>query len=380
MEIGPKLNEVLTRITEKFDQLDFFYLLNFDKNYELKVRDSNRGIVYSGIKPLIMENFLKKENNKFEFLYQEEKNYTYVVQICDEFLLAISCNTLHAQPTYLKLMIKKIVDDLEKSDFLSEESLQSRHTMSKHDMSGHDDISCAMTAGVRIQKDILGSFSEFQKYIPESFIIFSPKDSISGDFYWVKKIGNCVIIVLGDCTGHGMEGGLMTVMGVSLLKVLVNKMNVKLPNTILELLHSHIMDMGESDIKTLGMEMGICVIDLDDNSIIYSGANINLQSITNGKLDIYKANRFTVGSDFHENIEINSVKIDNIQGSHFFMYTDGIVDQMGSNKKLGKRAFFEIIEKAQNVEDKKSFIENELNIWKGSMEQTDDMTLIYFKI
>ncbi len=402
MEIETKFTAITSTINTKYPQIDFLYLLDCKNEIELKVKNTNKSLNYLKVKEIVSYSFeiqKKLGTEKFEMFFQTGKKYVFVIELADNILLLVSGQNINIQPAFLQIGIKNLIRDnlidtlpqLETivqtnegvKSFIEIESIEK----ARNKVDFQSDREQSFTAGVRTQKEILGSFSEFQKHIPESFIIFLPKDSISGDFYWFKKIGNNLVLVLGDCTGHGMEGGLMTVMGASLLKVLVNESNVKKPNDILELLHHHILEMGGSDsLKTLGMEMAICVYDLQEDQLLYSGANINLQSINktkNGLFEIHRANRLVLGSAYHEDTQFRLVKIDNASNYDFFMYTDGVIDQLGgsSDRKLGRKTLFEVLEQLNGIEnskDKKTIIQNYLSNWRGVNEQTDDLTLISF--
>jgi serine phosphatase RsbU (regulator of sigma subunit) len=266
----------------------------------------------------------------------------------------------------------------------------------------------------KIQKAVF-QLSEIDKGIEQDFAIFlKPKDIVSGDFYWVKKVGSKSIFVGADCTGHGVPGAFMSLLGISYLnqvlqqsitrkKEVVQKNHAKVgiyyeyieaedelnsnPAEILEELRKKIKDaMHQSDFETTakdGIDLSLCIFDLINNELQYAGAHRPLVYFSGNELKEIKADRMPVGVHLKEK-KFTNHKVELQKGDCFYLFSDGIIDQFGeeTGEKFKMKRLQKLIEQNANLppREQTEVIENEFNKWKGNQEQLDDVLFIAVKV
>jgi serine phosphatase RsbU (regulator of sigma subunit) len=251
----------------------------------------------------------------------------------------------------------------------------------------YDEVTDSIVYAKRIQDAILKPDSEVKKIIPNSFIYFKPKDIVSGDFYWVEdKIDKC-FFAASDCTGHGVPGAFMSIIGHNGLNQAVNFCET--PAEILDALNEglgrslHQAD-GESDTKD-GMDIAVCSIDKYQKTLQYAGAFNPLYLVRNGELIITKADKFPVGSFvYDEPQKFTNHVVDILPGDMFFICSDGYQDQFGGPKgkkfMLGKLKKLFVSISHHDVASQAALLDKELLSWKGENEQVDDILIIGLKI
>jgi PAS domain S-box-containing protein len=236
----------------------------------------------------------------------------------------------------------------------------------------------------RIQQAKLPRKEEIYEALPESFVLFKPKDIVSGDFYFFYKNDQSVIIVAADCTGHGVPGAFMSVIGSEKLTEAVRKSNGT--SEILKHLNNGIkrsLHQSESYESTKdGMDIAICSIDIINNVVSYAGANIPFWLIRNGVSEIEEIKGtkdaiggFTENDKYYESHELKLQK-----GDTFYISSDGYADQFGgqNGKKLMKRKFQKILLEIQNksMREQEIHLDNYVEEWKSGIEQVDDILVI----
>lgn len=242
--------------------------------------------------------------------------------------------------------------------------------------------------GIRIQNGILWHHEEIVSYFKEAFIFLYPKDIVSGDFYWFAHKDDFLMIAAVDCTGHGIPGALMTMLGNELLNQIVNEQDILLPNQILNALDSKLFNaIQKKNCKSEvydGMEIGLCTIDLKNRQLFFSGARRPLYQIRKGELNQLDGSLFSIGGKKKEKEKTFNLSIIDIEENDaFYLFSDGFQDQLSEEKKrftsqqlrnfLIKSHYLGLQE--QGVELRKIF-EN----WRGNMNQTDDILGIGFKV
>jgi len=243
----------------------------------------------------------------------------------------------------------------------------------------------------RIQKAILPHEKEIANLLPEHFIFYSPKNMVSGDFYWFAQKENKLILVAADCTGHGVPGAFMSMLGISLLNEIVNRNNIidppeilnQLRKGVMEALHQHHKDVKTSD----GMDMTLCQIDLDTYNMEFSGAYNPIYIIReiNGEPTLHeiKGDKMPVGVYLKEYIAPftkHEFKLE--KGDRLYMFSDGYYDQFGNEseiKFLPKR-FRELLLNIQdkNLLEQKDLVISNFENWKGDHKQMDDVLVMGF--
>lgn len=239
----------------------------------------------------------------------------------------------------------------------------------------------------RIQHAILPKKESLKNIFPESFVFFRPRDIVSGDFYYIKRKLNTVFIAVIDCTGHGVPGAMMSMIGYLGLNQAINEKNLNKSNEILKYLNNFVIKALNKDEYNNsihdGMNISLLVIDLEDKKLHFSGALQPLYIIRNNKILEYRGVRKSIGEidaleqEFHE--ETISIELED----SFYLFSDGFPDQFGGElgKKFGYKRFRDTLLEMQSnsMEKQGRFVEQVFYNWKVSNDQVDDVTLIGFK-
>lgn len=252
----------------------------------------------------------------------------------------------------------------------------------------HQEIVDSVTYAQRIQEAILPSRTEINEAIPQNLILFKPRDIVSGDFYWFSKKGDESILACVDCTGHGVPGAFMSMIGNTLLNQIVNERNIIQPNLILNELNKEIttslkQDVAGSDSRD-GMDISIIKLNLKNYLLEYAGANRPLYFVRNAELTETKANKVAIGGHMQEeekNFTNHTFELQ--EGDAIYLASDGFADQFSpSDKKLMTKRFKEIILSIQHLTlpEQEKFLEQYIAEWRGIMEQTDDVLVIGVRV
>ncbi len=238
-----------------------------------------------------------------------------------------------------------------------------------------------------LQKGLLTQRKAIEKVLPDHFILYLPKDIVSGDFYWVKKIGDVIIIAAADCTGHGVPGAFMSVLGISLLNEIVRRKEILKANQALEVLRHELKEaLHQSDEDysyNNGMDIALCVIDKKQKLIQYSGANAPLYLVRDNKLIEFKPTRNPIGLTPLE-IPFLNHEIEYDENDIFYLFSDGFMDQFGGDdgKKFRSRRFKHLLLDIHNkpFESQKDHLKLGLIKWMGNKyDQVDDIMIFGFK-
>jgi DNA-binding response OmpR family regulator len=245
------------------------------------------------------------------------------------------------------------------------------------------DISDSIEYAKSIQNAVSSSSVKNLEYLPEQFILDLPKDILSGDFYWICKTEKKIIIAVMDCTGHGVPGALMSILGNTLLNETVLSDHIFRPDKILESLRSKIIRAlgqrkGDGFIKD-GIEGSVICFDTESNKLQYSGAFNPMILIHNGLIRDIKANRFPIGYyEVNGSFSLHEINIE--KGDLIFLFSDGIVDQFGGpkNRRFMLKNLKDILtlNSNQTMVAQKELLIKELSEWKGSLDQTDDILVL----
>jgi len=248
------------------------------------------------------------------------------------------------------------------------------------------DIESSINYGLRIQQAMLPSKEKFEELLPESFVLFKPRDVVSGDFYWVKELYSEKIAVAAvDCTGHGVPGAFMSMIGSNALNSIVSGY-VDEPDKILHELHGRVQtslkqeETGNKD----GMDMALCVIDTDRDKLYFSGAKNHLIYIKEGEVFQIRGDKHPIGGVGKVKASYTQHAVDLEGDMYFYLYSDGFVDQFGGpdNMKFMSKRFKRLLEEnhEQPLSVQKEKLEEAFYSWKGNYKQTDDVLVIGFKI
>jgi tetratricopeptide (TPR) repeat protein len=238
----------------------------------------------------------------------------------------------------------------------------------------------SITYAKRLQKAILPHRKEILAIVPESFVIYQPKDIVAGDFYWAENINEYYYLAVADCTGHGVPGAIVSMVCSNALNRTVNEFGHTETGAILnhvrELVLKTFIKSGE-DIQD-GMDITLTRINKKTKEIQWSGANIPLWYIKNNELTEIKADKQPIGKyDYSKPFTTHNLTAE--KGTNYYLFTDGYSDQFSdSDKKMTKKRFRDLLLSVQekNMAEQKIVIEDYFNQWKGGTEQIDDMCII----
>jgi len=238
-----------------------------------------------------------------------------------------------------------------------------------------------------IQNAVLSTSENNLKYLPEHFILYLPKDILSGDFYWLCKTEKKLIIAVMDCTGHGVPGALMSILGITLLNEIVLHDHIIQPDKILESLRSKIINAlgqkkGNDYIKD-GIEGSVISFDPESKKLLYSGAYNPLILIHADEIFDIKADRIPIGYyEKNGNFTLHEINIE--KNDTIYLFSDGINDQFGGpeNRRLMLKHLKEILLGNHNktMIRQKEILTEELNLWKGDLVQTDDILVLGIRL
>jgi ligand-binding sensor domain-containing protein/serine phosphatase RsbU (regulator of sigma subunit) len=248
-------------------------------------------------------------------------------------------------------------------------------------------ISQSIDYAQRIQSSLMPDYYEFREIFPDSFMIFKPRDIVSGDFFWWEETDNYIISIVADCTGHGVPGAFMSILGITFLREIVLKEKFVEPHQILNRLREEIITaLKQKNIPGElrdGMDMTVVSIDKKQNTVKFSGAHNSIYHCKNGELSEIKGQKFPVAV-YPSMKEFVSVEFAIQPGDAIYMFSDGYHDQLSEKhgKKIKKSRFFSLIERVANKEMKqqKDELVQFLDYWKGDYEQIDDILVLGFKI
>jgi serine phosphatase RsbU (regulator of sigma subunit) len=248
----------------------------------------------------------------------------------------------------------------------------------------NDEITKSIIYAKRIQTAVMPS-SEFAKSLKENyFILFRPRDIVSGDFYWMSARGNKLVLVAADCTGHGVPGAFMSMMGVALLSDIVNVAGELRPNLILSQMRDKIKatlgQTGKEGETRDGMDIAVCVLDSKAGILQYSGAYNPLYLFQKGQFIEYKADKMPVGVHISEKENFTLHEINVSPGDRFYIFSDGYVSQFGGidGRKFMAKPFKELLNVIQDrpLKEHATILADNLDRWQGPYDQVDDILVM----
>ena len=241
----------------------------------------------------------------------------------------------------------------------------------------------------RIQESMLPSDQAFKSHLHDSFILYKPKDIVSGDFYWVNEVDNKLFVAVVDCTGHGVPGAFMSIIGVELLDNITNEQGVTQADNILYDLNKGISltlskDNNRSKAIRDGMDIALCVIDKKEKELEFAGAFRPIYLVRENKIEEIKGDRFSVGM-MEESMGKGSISKRRItlqEDDMIYLFTDGYADQFGGpdGKKFKYRRFRHLLLNIHNLplEQQRMYLDKSIEDWKGNQEQIDDILIVGF--
>lgn len=382
---------------------------------------------------LMVEDSESDANLLVRFLTKEKFDFNYLrVWTKDAFLRALNCNEYdiiisdQALPQFSGMEAFRITKQLNSNlpfilvtgtvsetlltefikegidDYIFKENLLRLPASIKHSIStkkiehlhkkleiAHKDIKDSINYATKIQNAMLPDEALLKSNYPESFILFKPKDTLSGDFYWLKKEQDTFYIAAADCTGHGIPGALMSMIGMEKLNSSV--LNTAEPSDILNQLNKNIEIAlclsTQHEHSNDGMDIGLCSINTNTKQLKFAGANRPLWIVRKGQQQVeeIKGTKKAIGGSINITVpyfENHDIVLN--KGDCFYLFSDGYVDQFGGTdgKKIMTKKFKEILIDIQSktMAEQEMYLNQFIENWKSSAEQVDDVLVIGVRV
>ncbi|MBA2611857.1 MAG: SpoIIE family protein phosphatase [Bacteroidetes bacterium] len=329
---------------------------------------------------------IKQTNSELDLEEEKNKRKTIIIWLGTAafvgtlfFLIIAFVNYRKAKKANLIIQNQNLVLELQKQEVENQKNIIEEK---------QSEIISSINYAQRIQSAVLTGEEVWNKISKEHFIVFQPRDIVSGDFYWAHVLSNGrAVFALADCTGHGVPGGFMSMLGNSFLNELVVENKLFKADEILNRLRDKVIaalfQKGQTQQKD-GMDMVLCVWNKMDNSLEFAGANNALYLVRNKQITEYKGDKMPIGSYLEENKKFTSQKIILETNDVIYLSTDGFADQFGGEKgkKFKYKQLEELLTEISDLspEEQKQKLSNSFVNWKKEYEQTDDVSLIGIKV
>ncbi|MEO6882846.1 MAG: tetratricopeptide repeat protein [Bacteroidia bacterium] len=256
------------------------------------------------------------------------------------------------------------------------------------------DITDSIQYAHRIQQALLVSKNYLDKHLSDYFVLYKPKDIVSGDFYWASHTETNFLIAAGDCTGHGVPGAFMSMLGINFLNEIVIEKKIVQPDKIMNELRQNIIHALNPEDTTEtsqdGMDMVLCSFNFKENKLQFAASNTPLWIIRNStdkmqvQLEEHKPDKFPIGKHDKDKIPFTAHEIQLQKGDIVYTFSDGYADQFGgaSGKKFKYKQFQQLLlaNCQKPMSEQKEVLNQTIETWRGNLEQVDDVLVIGIKI
>ena len=257
-----------------------------------------------------------------------------------------------------------------------------------HIFKQNEDITKSIQYALRIQTAVMPSDEVISSLLSDYFLLFRPRDIVSGDFYWLNQRDGKAIVVVADCTGHGVPGAFMSMLGVSFLNEIVSGGRATQPYAILNelraLIKTTLSQTGKEGENRDGMDVAVCVIDFKKMQLQYAGAYNPMYMIRDGELIDNKPDKMPVGIHLGEKESFTNHDVKIRKGDLIYLFSDGYVDQFGGGdgRKFMTKNFKRLLLEVSGLpmDEQKKKLEQRLDEWKGDEPQVDDTIVMGIKI
>jgi chemotaxis response regulator CheB len=251
----------------------------------------------------------------------------------------------------------------------------------------NSDFSASLRYAQNIQQAILPTAEVINALFNDNFVIFRPKESIGGDFYYVKEVGNEIIFICGDCTGHGVPGAMMSMISSNIIHNIIDTKKIIVPNLILNAMVREFRKAFRNEFSNItiqdGLEVAICTYYKKEKKLQYAGAGRPIIIANQDGIKTIKSSSYGISGNVSENYDFELNEFDIEEGHQIYLYSDGIVDQFGGpkNKKFMTKRFVQLLSSCSNIPmaDQKEIIDNAILNWKSGYEQIDDILVMGLK-
>lgn len=304
---------------------------------------------------------------------------------------------LHNQTNVLDAVSKGILTNSAKILGNDEFTIVAQHTNKMiQQLQVHSEISQSIAYTKNLQNALLPSQLLLKKSFADLFVLYKPRDVVSGDFYWTEKVGDTILLAVADSTGHGIPGAMVSIVCINALNRSVREHHLTSPEKILDKAQELIVESFKCDHSIVrdGMDVSLVALNLKTLSIEWSGAynplwvitdtpnphaHTNIEFSKSNTLSILNADRHSVGY-CEKNLSFTKYHMQLKKGDQIYLFTDGYADQFGGKKgkKLKVKKFKEIIASIHNLSKKEQheYLETTYNSWKGNLDQVDDICII----
>jgi len=251
----------------------------------------------------------------------------------------------------------------------------------------NSDFSASLRYAQNIQQAILPTAEVFSSLFKDNLVIFRPKESIGGDFYYVKEVGNEIIFICGDCTGHGVPGAMMSMISSNIIHNIIDTKKIIVPSLILSAMVREFRKAFRNEFSNItiqdGLEVAICTYYKKEKKLQYAGAGRPIIVANQDVIKTIKSSSYGISGNVSENYDFELNEFDIEEGHQIYLYSDGIVDQFGGpkNKKFMTKRFVQLLSSCSNLPmaDQKVIIDNAILNWKSGYEQIDDILVMGIK-
>lgn len=285
----------------------------------------------------------------------------------------------------LKQQNRTLLEDLKNANITLEQKVIER-TRKIEDQ--NKEIMDSIHYAGRIQDALLPLKEDIDRLLPSHFILNKPRDIVSGDFLWVAQKDSKVVAAVADCTGHGVPGAFMSILGITFLNEIVNKSVIIRANEILNQLRGQVIkalhQTGKKYETRDGMEIALCIFDFNTNRLQFSGAFRPMYLIRDGELQEFTGDSMPIGIYDDEENSFSSKETVLIKDDILFLFSDGYADQLGGGfrKTFKSQNFRKLLLEihAKPLEEQQVLLEKNLDEWRGDIEQVDDILVVGIKI
>jgi serine phosphatase RsbU (regulator of sigma subunit) len=380
--------------------MTLFISLSFTLSIYLSKRiTKNLAILSTNISDFVNNNFDENVGNNLPKNYPEDEvgslidSYTIlrteILSLINNLQLKVEQRTKAIQCQKERIEQQKEEIETQRDELFSQNQLID-FQRKKTEQQNNDIISSIQYAQL-IQQALMPSQETLDRYFKDNFVLYKPKDILSGDFYWAKKIKNknynITVIAAVDCTGHGVPGALMSMLGVAFLNEIILKKEVKKASHILDKLREKVIESfqnhNNNSITNDGMDVALVLIDHNTNKMHYTGANRPLYIIRDHMLKVIDGDKMPIGNHGFSNGNFTNQIIDIQKNDTIYLFSDGYADQFGGpkNKKFKrdrlKNLLLDVCEMPMVLQ--KKAIEKEHNSWRNKNRQTDDILILGVK-
>jgi serine phosphatase RsbU (regulator of sigma subunit) len=371
------------RYAEAYKMQELYYQLN-DSLFGLEKRDQTlrSGVRYRYEKKMLADSLKRVETEQKEILQREKEKLIEEEKDKRQLILFAAMSVVLVFLGVIAFILFRSNREKQKANFTISSQKHQIQVKQK-------EIVDSITYAKRIQETLNPSEEEIEKNFPESFVLYLPKDIISGDFYWTGEHGRYNYIALADCTGHGVPGAMMSMLGISFLNETLKDKGSLGPARMLDELQRRMMSSlhrnpGKEGVND-GMDLSLLCIDKERRMLTFALAGRPMLVISGGLAKLYKGDRASIGGSQEQQIKpFSQLSVSLKPGDMLYLYSDGFVDQFGgpAGKKFKSKPLETLLTEVSNIspDQQKHKLLQAFQAWKGELEQVDDVTVVGIKL